>query len=252
VRIGIWEGELYTSNVFYAKLADAGVPAPLVLAYDDTKRVIPFEYQVVEHLEGVDLRQVPEPLRHRAGQLVGEALGRAHAITIDGFGAPLAQGGWSSPTWLEALRTTYFDSSLERKRELFSEDEIARIEAATVFNPRLDVQSPKLIHADVGPGNGLFRVTGEQVELAGLIDPGPIIGGDPLIDLPSGEDAFSRGVRSAWRSGWPLDGDALYRHERYQLFFSYWTTCWECATGREHLRTRERTLDLLGRLLPPA
>jgi hypothetical protein len=39
-----------------------------------------------------------------------------------------------------------------------------------------------------------------------------------------------------------------HRYNHLLLFSCYWTACWQCATGRDHLRSREMALDLLDAL----
>jgi hypothetical protein len=95
LKIGIWEGELFTSSVFYEKLANAGVSTPRMLHFDVTKRLIPYEFQVLEVLAGSDVDALPPSFRKQAGRLMGQTLRRVHAIAVEGFGAPLPTGRWS-------------------------------------------------------------------------------------------------------------------------------------------------------------
>lgn len=146
VKIGAY-GNLLTTAAFYRLLRGTGVPVPRVFHFDDTRRLIPYEYLVMEALPGQEAGQLPADARRAAGFLAGQALRRVHEIEPGGFGYPLSGGGWSSPSWLDALRHAYMDDgSTARKRDIFSPVEIARIDALTLDNASLDVAAPRLIH----------------------------------------------------------------------------------------------------------
>jgi Ser/Thr protein kinase RdoA (MazF antagonist) len=175
IRINVWEGELYTSTVFFRKLEGTGVPTPEVLHFDASKCVLPYEYQVLEWLPGQDLSHLPPHLHRQAGYLMGQALRRMHRVPVEGFGAPLPAGGWSAASWREALQATYgAELSPEHTRALFSEELVQRIEAQTLANPVLDIPTPHLIHSDMGEGNGLYALEEGQLSLVGVVDPGSI------------------------------------------------------------------------------
>ncbi len=245
IKIGIWDGELFTSNVFYEKLQATDIPTPQVLHFDASKRLIPYEFQVLEFLPGSDVSQLPARYHPRAGRLIGQALREVHRIEVDGFGSPSPTGDWSHRSWLAVLRETYLDDlSRDNKKKLYTEAEIARIEGQTFFDERLEIETPRLIHADVGPGNGLYRMEGDDLVLTGFIDPGCIIGGDPLFDLPSDRDDFATGLLEAYTREGPLSEEEQYRYDRLRLLSLYWTACWQCATGREDQTLKQLTIRL--------
>ena len=208
VRLAAYDGELYTSAYFYSRLAGLGVPAPVVRYLDHSHAVIPHDYQVLSYLPGVSADALPTHLRRRAGELCGAALRRVHALPVDGFGSPLPDGGWSADSWLGAVRDTYLhDGSMAHKNALFTPDEQRRIEALTHYNPRLEVAEPRLIHSDVGEGNALYTLDGGHLTLSGLIDPGPLAGGDPLFDLPADPTdpaSFAAGLWAGYTRESPL------------------------------------------------
>lgn len=242
-------GVLLTTVAFYRLLRGTGVPVPQVLHFDDTRRVIPYEYMVMEALPGQEAGQLPAAAQHAAGVLTGQALCRAHEIEPGGFGYPLPGGGWSSPSWLEALRHAYMDDgSMARKHEVFSPAEIARIEALTLGNRSLEIAAPRLIHGDPSPANSLCIHDGDDVALTSLIDPSVVIGGDPMFDLVAGTssaDDFAAGLWDGYTQGRPLTPDEQNRYDHLCLFTCYWTACWQYITGRDHLGSKETALRLL-------
>lgn len=242
-------GRLLTTVSFYRLLYGTGVPVPQVLHFDDTRRVIPYEYMVMEALPGQEAGHLSAGAQRAAGVLMGQALRRVREIEPGGFGYPLPGGGWSSPSWLDALRHAYMDDgSMARKHEVFSAAEIARIEALTLGNRSLEIAAPRLIHGDPSPANSLCIHDGDDVALSGLIDPSVVIGGDPVFDLVAGTgsaDDFAAGLWDGYTHDRPLTPSEQYRYDHLRLFSCYWTACWQYATGRDHLGSKETALRLL-------
>jgi aminoglycoside phosphotransferase (APT) family kinase protein len=238
-----------TSVSYFRLLCDTGVPVPAVLVFDDTRQVIPYDFMIMEALPGQEAGRLPVQMQRRAGFLTGQALRRVHEVKPGGFGYPLPTGSWSSSSWLDALRRNYMeDGSTARKREVFSAGEDARIEALTLGNTSLEAPVPRLIHGDPSPANSLCTYAEDDVTLTGLIDPSVVIGGDPMFDLVAGtgnRDDFGRGLWDGYTHDRSLTIEGQNRFSHLLLFSCYWTACWQYATGREHLRSKEMALELL-------
>lgn len=252
VKINPYHGDLFTSNYFYKKLENTDIPTPKVLFFDDSHKAIPYDFQVLEYLDGVDTRGVPKKLHKQAGVLVGEVLQKIHKIKVDGFGWPLPRGGWGAASWLDALRKNYFDSSMEKKRELFTAEEIEQIERITFFNEKLNIVQPYLIHSDAGHGNSLYNLTNNHLSLVGFIDPDGIIGGDPMFDVSLNTDTgddFKMGVCEGYTKQKHFSLGEEYRLKHLRLLTRYWSTCWHYATGRNYKSTKEKTIALFKNLV---
>jgi len=197
------------------------------------------------------MRSVPKELHQQAGVLVGEILRAMHGVKVDGFGWPLPKGGWGVTSWLDALHQNYFDSSMEKKHEVFADEEIKQVEQITFFNEKLNIVEPRLIHSDVGHGNSLYKITDHQLSLVGFIDPNGIIGGDPMFDvsLDTETDDFNKGVWEGYTKKNALSPEEEYRLGHLGLLKSYWSTCWHYATGRDYKPEKEKTIKLLGDLI---
>jgi Ser/Thr protein kinase RdoA (MazF antagonist) len=179
--------------------------------------------------------------------LMGRALRTVHGIAVEGFGSPQPSGGWSTPSWRAALRQ---DHLFVRRivDAVFTPQESAAIEATTLGDPQLEIARPHLIHGDVGPVNGLFQVENGAVALAGIIDPGGTVGGDPMFDLAGGtndRDAYARGIWEGYTEGYALTPAEEYRYRRLLLLSYYWTACWQYQTGRDFDERKAWALEAL-------
>ena len=251
IKINPYDGDLYTSTYFYQKLENTGIPTPKILFFDDSKKVIPYDFQGMEYLDGVDIKGIPKKLHKRAGVLTGEVLQKIHKIKVDGFGWPLRRGGWGATSWLDALRKNYFDSPMEKKNEIFTSEEIRWIEKLTFYNEKLNIVEPHLIHSDVGHGNSLYQLKNNNLSLVGFIDPDGIIGGDPMFDVPLNtdtDDDFKRGVWEGYIQQRSISKEEEYRIKHLRLLRRYWSTCWHYATGRSYKSEKRKTITLFNRL----
>lgn len=247
IKINPFRNDLYTSNYFYKKLESRNIPIPRVLYFDDAYKIIPYDFQVLEFLDGINLGEIPSKYHREAGVLVGQTLREIHKVPVDGFGWPLPKGGWGAKSWLEALRENYFDTSMAKKGEIFSQNEIEEIESKTFFNKKLNITKPRLIHSDVGRGNSLYTLSGTDLRLVGFIDPNGIIGGDPIFDLAMGTndaDDFSRGIWEGYTENIKLTQEESYRYKYLQLLTLYWSACWHYSTERDYKSLKNKTLNL--------
>jgi aminoglycoside phosphotransferase (APT) family kinase protein len=222
LKISPHRDDLRVSTYFFERLTALGpqaVPAPRVLLFDPTCTTIPYEFQIMEWLDGSDARALPPELHHAAGRVVGQSLRCLHRLAADGFGRPRPEGGWTAHTWHEVLRQTYrFDVAAADAP--FTPREASAVAAAIFGDARTDVAMPCLLHGDVVVSNALFRVEDGQVVLAVLIDPGSIVGGDPMFDLAGGADTgdhFARGLWQGYTATTPLSAEEAYRYRRLLL-----------------------------------
>lgn len=250
LKISPWPDDLYVSTYFYQRLEATGAPIPRVVAFDDSRTVIPYDVQVLAWIDGADGRDLPPGLQEEAGRLMGRALRQIHGLSTDGVGSPQPEGGWSAASWRAALR---HDFGYDRRvtRALFRPQEIAAIEAVVLADVRMEPAQPRLIHGDVVSANGLFRIEGGALRLVGLIDPGGVVGGDPMFDLAGGTDTqspFATGLWAGYVEGRPLSGAEEYRYRRLLLWSYYTAACWRQATGRDSAPWQEHALEVLKEL----
>ncbi len=250
LKISPWPDDLYVSTSFYQRLEATGAPIPGVIAFDDSRTVIPYDVQVLAWIDGTDGRDLPPHLHTQAGRLMGRALRQIHSLSTDGVGSPQTAGGWSAASWPAALRQNFrYDRQVTHA--LFRPQEVAAIEEIVLADARMEPAQPRLIHGDVVSANGLFRIEGGAVRLVGIIDPGSMVGGDPMFDLAGGTDTqtpFAMGLWDGYVEGRPLSGAEEYRYRRLLLWSYYTAACWHHATGRDGAPWTERTLGALQEL----
>jgi aminoglycoside phosphotransferase (APT) family kinase protein len=250
LKISPWPDDLYVSAYFFRRLQCSGLPIPQVVWFDDSRSVIPYDVQVLAWIEGVDGRALPAHLEQQVGVLLGRALRVIHRLHTDGAGSPQPDGGWNAASWREALRQhAQYEPAVTEA--LFRPQEIAAIEAVVLEDERLDLASPRLIHGDVVAANGLVAVADGQVRLAGIIDPGGLVGGDPMFDLAGGTDTpgpFATGLWDGYTDKDPLTESEDYRYRRLLLWSYYGAACWHCATEKDSAPWKERTLRALEEL----
>jgi len=251
VKISPWPDDLFVSTTFFQRLAGSGLPLPHVLLLDDSRATLPYDVQVLAWMEGTDLRDLPQRLHGEAGVVLGRALRTIHGVRTEGFGSPCPGGGWSAPTWRTALRPTY-DLDAGPGAPLFSAQERQAIEEMVFDTGAMEISQPHLIHGDVVPNNALFRLEDGHVRLAGIIDPGGIVGGDPMFDLAGGTstgDVFGRGLWEGYTHGHPLTAHDEYRYRRLLLLSSYGAAWWHYTNGADYQAWKARTLATLGDLM---
>ncbi len=219
-------GEL-TSDVFFLRsLARHNVRVPQLLAHDLTCAAVPFGYLIHSHSAGVPLSSINEPTALQlAARQVGRQLRHIHNVPAPHYGAPTVSGRWSGRTWVETvdrwLTTTRRAEYLAR---ILDGPTFDRLRAATVLHPEFGETTPHVTHGALSPA-AILVTRSEQLVLEALIDPGPIVGGDPFFDLalaltPSQPAAFRRGVFEGYTAGGSPGDAALRRLQRIQLLLN--------------------------------
>lgn len=229
--------DLAAEPYFYETLRRYGLPVPEVVAADFTRRTIPFMYEIFEHLDGADVDHLTLSQHERAGSIIGGAMRRMHRIEMPGFGHPMPDASWSHANFADALMDEYFnEAEVGVAVQVFDPNEIDQV-GQILARADFSVSQARLIHCDAGRGNFLFTV-GTEPELKAIIDPGGIIGGDPLWDLAIATndfDSFGKGVREGYVSEGPDLAVSESRSLRiYHLLSLYWSTCWHVRAKQDH------------------
>ena len=100
----------------------------------------------------------------------------------------------------------------------FDSETYAALLAATLEHPDLACETPCLLHGAIGPAR-ILVTSGESIQLEALTCPGPIVAGDPLLDvatalLPSQPAAFRQGFLEGYAAVGPLDQSQRLRLRR--------------------------------------
>ncbi|MEQ1861069.1 MAG: aminoglycoside phosphotransferase family protein [Chthoniobacteraceae bacterium] len=164
-----------------------GVPVPRVLAFDASRRRVPFAWQVLEHIPHPDLNEL-----HKRGTLdlaavaldIGAAVARWQSIAPRGFGPfDPAQDHLES---FHASYADYFRLHLDRhlrflvQHRFLSMDEMDEIDAEIErHRALLALERGCLVHKDLA----LWNILGTPTHIGAFIDWDDAISGDPMDDL---------------------------------------------------------------------
>ena len=165
---------------------EAGLPAPAVVALDDSLEAAPFSALITERLPGRSLElswsEVPESRRDELAEETGRLLARLHEIELERFGELPGVDGPREETW-RACVARHFDVTLSEALEAgaFDEAECARFQALFEREaPNLDaIAGARLVHRDFHYSNLLH----EGGRLTGVLDFEWALAGDPEADL---------------------------------------------------------------------
>lgn len=202
------------------------IPAPTVLLYDDSKAILPRNYQITEYIDSIPLHDPTFPGEYRAKILydLGVYTAKMHQIKADKF-------GWPNPDGTVSGHARWADFILEFTREIsdkssqygvFDEKDIQAFDdffrgSTGLFDIK---EQPSLVHTDLWDANVLVRKAEDTWEIAAVIDADRAIFADREYDLATpwlvGED-FMRGY------GKPLDmtREGCLKRESYLLLGNF-------------------------------
>lgn len=220
-------GILGTEEDVYRRVADRpDLLMPRVVHSDFSRTALDGDALVVTFLDG-DVWNALPPLDDAATERVRHDLGafmaRLHTVTGDAFGYPAPASRMSAPTWPEAFGLMV--DALLADAETWEVDlpaEALRAVVARHHDALAEVTVPRLVHADLWPGN-LFLAAGPHdgadatadpadpadgpspLRLTGVIDTERCLWADPLYELAGADQlglgpvppAIAEGYRSA-------------------------------------------------------
>ena len=158
------------SEIFWRKKAhENNIPTPRTIFADTSKKNIPYMFEVIEFVDGVNWDFLSYERMYEYAKRTGIWLRKIHGIPVDGFGRINDDKTWTDETWLESLeKYKGFDNQKADALELFSSDELEKLRRTTYENKWINIGNPKLIHGDINQGNLILSSSGEIV----FIDPG--------------------------------------------------------------------------------
>lgn len=217
---------LVSEAEFYRGAAEAGVPAPRLVALGGGTAVRHLLMTACpgEPWDGSVTGTERAALRTELGRQVA----RLHRVTGPGFGYPSGALGPLTGDWRSAF-AAMLDAVLDDARRYGARlprpaDEVARTVRAA-YDALDEVTVPSLVHFDLWPGNILLDRSAGQVRIGGLIDGERMFWGDPLAEFVSlallgdirKDEAFLAGYREAGgRTG--FDTPALLRLALYRVY----------------------------------
>jgi hypothetical protein len=246
------EGHLLREVFFGRTMAAHRLPAASLMYYDLKRTLVPFDYTVERHVCGIGAHQIDAEaphLLHAAARQAGRTLARMHRVRAEGWGHPSASGRWLVPDWVGLLAEIHASLAPPTlAAPVFSATE-QRLAEAALRHPALAEVQPCLLHGAPGP-HSVRCTIGEHVQLEALVDPGPLVAGDGMLDIAR---ALDPAYPAPWREGL-LDGYGAVRplndaeRERLgllRLLSGYWHTCQRYARAEPHEATLAATHALI-------
>jgi len=240
-------------EVFFGRtMAAHRLPAASLMYYDLKRTLVPFDYTVERHVCGIGAHQIDADaphLLHSAARQAGRTLARMHRVRTEGWGNPTASGRWLVPDWVSLLAELHASlAPITLAAPLFGASE-QRLVEAILLHPALPKVQPCLLHGALGP-HSVRCTIGEHVQLEGLIEPGPLVAGDSMLDLaraldPAYSAPWREGLLDGYRAVRPLSEDEHRRLSLLRLLSGYWHTCQRYARAEPHEATLAATRALL-------
>jgi hypothetical protein len=254
------EGHLAREVFFGRTMAQHHLPAARIIHHDHRRTLVPFDYLLERFVGGIPAAHLdaqPLLLRNLARQ-VGRTLRRMHRLPVTGWGGPVATGRWPSATWPEVLASLQQAFAPEPvAARLFDEALLTRF-AALVSAPARQRIQPTLLHGALSL-HTVRCTTGEHANLEALMDPGPVVGGDGLLDLawvltdPAAPQEWRTGLVEGYIAVSPLRPEEWERLQTLRVLVAFWKTCHAYQRGEPFQVLRDQAMALMAEgAEPPA
>lgn len=209
----------------YELLRANNIPVPKVIKYDDSCKIIPRHYIVIEYVEGIPLNapSVPKENKDNIQVELGGYAAKIHNIKSKIFGRPNHDSTVKGhEKWSEVI-SEFTEEIADKVSEykVFSEEQIRDFQDFFHKNINLfDINiEPCLVHGDLWEPNVIVKKDGESFRIAAIIDADRAIYADPEFEyvLWFGETNFMKGY------GKQLDmsKEGVLRRKAYMLIFSF-------------------------------
>lgn len=214
IRIPINEkNKLIAQSWAFNEWNKLGVPVPKIIKVTD-------DYLIEELIEGKDIDE-SELATNQLEQILFE-LGKhtkvMHTVKTTGFGYIKIPGIGSKESWREFLEPDFKGTLIDNvKHNILSihDSQIAE-ELFDQFSNYLDIEFPRLIHADLKQDNIMIL----DGKLSGIIDASDAMSGDVYYDLAVIRYCFGQLLFNAFLNGYgKID---LCRLNFYLLYYSNW------------------------------
>lgn len=214
-------GILGTEDAAYRAAHAAGLPVPRVLHADVTREHVDGDALVVTFLDGAlwSGRELDDTATAVVRRGLGTYMARLHRITGDRFGYPAPESDLAGSTWPDAF-SRMVEAVLDDARRWDVELPEARVRDAVARHRDLlaRVTVPRLVHADLWPGNVLLGGPtadpgrphdAEGLGIVGVLDAERSLWGDPLFELAGADQLGAGAVDADLLAGYATAGGDL-------------------------------------------
>ncbi|MDF9877383.1 phosphotransferase family protein [Cellulosimicrobium cellulans] len=212
-------GILTTEDAAYRAAHAAGLPVPRVLHADLTRAHVDGDALVVTFLDGDSWsgRELDAAATAVVRHGLGSFMARLHRITGDRFGYPAPASDLAAATWPDAF-ARMVEAVLDDARRWGVELPQARVHDAVARHRDLlaRVTVPRLVHADLWPGNVLLDhpAAGHPrdargLTIVGVLDAERSLWGDPLFELAGADQLGAGAVDPDLLAGYAAEGGDL-------------------------------------------
>ena len=234
--------------------ANTACPVPRVYLWDNSARLIPHAFLLIERIPGVCLKwlDLEETEKADIEAQLADVLGELHSHKGTGWGAVDADGEGRS--WADVFGARLVDAGNHPAvAKRLAPEVLARLDdAIDLAGPALrDSDTPTLVHGDVWDGNLMVHRADGRWRLTGLLDP------DLQFDDVEYELAYLEVFdtpRDAFFSAYARHHTVRTGYEHRRLFYWLYTALVHVALfGDEHFRQfTARTAAMISRLQAPA
>ncbi|MCK0118181.1 aminoglycoside phosphotransferase family protein [Isoptericola sp. S6320L] len=199
-----------TEAAVYRLAHRAGLPVPAVLHVDASREHVDGDVVVTEHLAGVlwNGADLDDGAARAVRRSLGAVMARLHRITGDRFGYPAPSADLSRETWPEA-----FGAMVEAVLADADRWDVplphGRLRAAVRAGHEVlaAVATPRLVHADLWPGNVLLDPADHR--LTAFLDAERALWGDPVFELVGADQLGAGAVDPELLAGYRETGGEL-------------------------------------------
>lgn len=212
---------------FFQKAKTAGFPIPKIIIADTTKKLIPYDFQITEWINGKTPDELSKLDLYKCSFKLGQMFTEIHKIKTTGFGFPITASTWSHKAWLPALRDfIYREVRPSQIRNLFGGNMLNFIEMI-LKDRRMNISQPSLLHSDAGEDQFIVEKKENRWIINSILDPGYSIAGDPIFDLAIATlywnaAEYRNGFYEGYISLHNLREEERYRFQRLRFLGSVW------------------------------
>ncbi|SEN21458.1 aminoglycoside phosphotransferase family protein [Paenibacillus sp. OK076] len=238
--------------VVYEYYRKAGIPAPNIIACDDSGLIIPRTYMFMEFIPSkqLDHSSISEADKERLYHQLGAYTAVMHQIEGELFGWPQGDGTIKgSDHWSEVLHAFAGETALKASQVGYMPGVGEAIADMFITNKDLfdQVTVPVLVHNDLWEANVLVHEENGQLNIAAIIDGDRSMFADRQFEAILSTES-SAGFHEGYGQSQNMTDEGQARLLAYRILSSYFN-----AYVHEHQvdqpeagqKYRERTLDLL-------